>query len=191
MSINWDTILGAKTVFDKQNQQELLLNLGLPLSEFAKRDIAVEIYSNILDCTIWLCSNNSMVHQIKQDSPGAVCYTTQELKKLIEMNPGPHDLKRVHDAKTVFPGSTIIKTETKEELLDQYLSEMDKEFCPGLYTWIVENDKDISTRITQAEKKINEIYKSGLVEDLRNALVEYKELHVEAYNRMIKKRNKR
>jgi len=190
MSINWDTILGAKTVVDKQNQQELLLNLGLPLSEFEKRDLAVEVYSDILQSTIWLCSNNSMVHQIKEDNPGATCYTVQELKKLIEMNPSPNDIKNVHEAKNVFSGSTIIKYQNKEDLLDQYLSGMDKKFCPGLYTWIVENDKELSTRITQAEQKINELYKSGGVEDLKTTLEEYKKLHWEAFNKMTKEKNK-
>ena len=190
MSISWETILGAKTVVDKQNQEELLLNLGLPLPEFEKRDLAVEVYSDILQSIIWLCSNDSMVRQIQQDNPGSVCYTAQELKKLIKMNPGPHDLKSIHDAKKAFPGSTIIKTKTKEELLDQYLCEMDKEFCPDLYTWIDENDEELSTRITEAEEEINKLYKSGSVEDLKSALVEYEKLHGEAFNKMTKEKNK-
>jgi len=188
MSISWETILGAETVVDKQNQQESRLNLGLPLSKFAKRDLAVEIYSNTLDCTIWLCSNNSMVRQIQQDNPGSICYTAQELKKLIKMNTGPHDLKSIHDAKKAFPGSTIIKTKTKEELLDQYLSEMDKEFRPGLYTWIVENDREISVQITDAEDNVNELLRKGPFVQFRTALEEDRRIHRKAAEKMMHKR---
>ena len=47
----------------------------LRLSELAKRNIAIEIYSEILGCTVWLCSNELMALQVKEDYPGAVTYT--------------------------------------------------------------------------------------------------------------------
>jgi len=194
MSISWESILGADMVVDKQKQKESNLNIqgiqGLPLSVFEKRDLAVETYSEVLDCTIWLCSNNSMVRQIKQDNPGAVCYTTKELEKLIELNPKPDDIKNVNEAKKVFPGATIIETTTKEQMLDRVLSEMDVEFPADMYNWIDENDEELSTRITEAEEKVNELYKSGSVEEFKSALGEYKRLHGEAFNQMIKKRSK-
>ena len=85
----------------------------LLLSEFEKREIAVEIYSELLKCNIWLCSDEDMADQIKMDSPGAVCYTTHELRDIIKLNPSPESLKKINEAKGTFPGSSIISTENK------------------------------------------------------------------------------
>ena len=79
----------------------------LKLSEFERRDIAVEIYSEVLGCTVWLCSNQEMAAQVKKDDPEAITYTTHELRELVKLNPGSEDLKKIHDAKRVFPGSTL------------------------------------------------------------------------------------
>ena len=57
-----------------------------------------------------------MVSQVKKDAPTAVCYTAREVRKLIKLNPTPEDIKRIHEAKTVFPDSRIIESELKEEL---------------------------------------------------------------------------
>ena len=85
----------------------------LLLSEFEKREIAVEIYSEFLNCSIWLCSDEDMADQIKMDSPEAVCYTTHELRDLIKLNASPESLKKINDAKGTFSGSSIISTEIK------------------------------------------------------------------------------
>lgn len=89
--------------------------LGLKLSEFSKRDLAIEVYSNFLSCKIWLCSNEEMATQIKKDDPETVCYTIDELRELIRLNPTPEDIKRVHEAKTMFSGSTVIESKVKED----------------------------------------------------------------------------
>ena len=77
------------------------------LSAFERRDLAVEIYCEALGCTVWLCSNKEMASQVKRDDPEAVCYTTHELRELVKLNPGSEDLKKIHDAKSIFPGSTL------------------------------------------------------------------------------------
>ena len=191
MSISWESILGTDMLIDKQKQKESKLSIqdtqGLPLSVFEKRDLAVEIYSGILDCNIWLCSNDSMVKQIQRDNPGSVCYTAQELKKLIELNPRLDDIKNVNAAKQVFPRATIIESTTKEQMLDHVLSEMDNEFPTYMYSWIEENEEELSTRRKEAEEKVNELYKSGSVENFKSALGEYTKLHREAFNKMTKK----
>lgn|GEM_PF-1784961 len=78
----------------------------LRLSEFERRDLAVEIYSEVLGCTVWLCSNKEMASQVKRDDPEA-CYTTHELRELVKLNLHSEDLKKIHDAKRVFPGSSL------------------------------------------------------------------------------------
>lgn len=82
----------------------------LRLSEVSKRNMAIEIYSEILGCTIWLCSNELMAKILKEDYSGAITYTVHEMKELIRVNSTPADLKRIHDAKGVFPGAKIIES---------------------------------------------------------------------------------
>jgi len=74
----------------------------------------------------------------------------------------------------------------KGHMLDKMLAEIDTVYAPSLYLWIDENAEELSTRITEAEEKVNELYKSGLVEEFKSALGEYKKLHGEAFNKMIK-----
>jgi hypothetical protein len=100
-----------KTV-TKQDMSDISL---ITLSEFEQRDMAVEIYSEVLRCTLWLSSDNAMADQIKEEAPGAVCYTVSELRLLINLKPGPESLKKIHEAKVINPGSIIKDAITKED----------------------------------------------------------------------------
>jgi hypothetical protein len=86
----------------------------LRLSELAKRNIALKIYSEVLGSEIWLCSSEEMAAQLRQDDPEAVTYTVDELRKLYKLQPFPEDLRGIHNAKTIFPGSKIIDSRLKE-----------------------------------------------------------------------------
>ena len=98
-------------VIEKQIKEDTPLTVecipGITLTEFARRDIAVEIYSDFLQCNLWLCSNNEMATQLKKDAPEQVCYTLDELRHLISLNPDPKSLQKINSAKSVFPGSTL------------------------------------------------------------------------------------
>jgi len=72
--------------------------------------MAVEIYSKVLNENIWFCSNTDMAKQIIEDDPNAVCYAADELQKLIELCPDENFLRKIHNAKSVFNRSKIIKT---------------------------------------------------------------------------------
>lgn len=157
---------------------------GIKLSEFERRDIAVEVFSEILQQTIWLCSDMGMVSQVKNDSPGAVCYTVDELRSLNKLNTSAKNLKRINEAKAVFPGSTVIKSDTRGEILDRALAELDKEIPVGLDRWLSENDRELATRFLEAEDRVNDIYKTSSVSELREALNEYRELYREARRKM-------
>lgn len=87
----------------------------LRLSELAKRSLAVEIYSEVLGCSFWLCSNELMALQIKEDYPNAVTYTVDEMREIIRLNPTQEDLKRIHNTKSVFPDSRVIEFQLKGE----------------------------------------------------------------------------
>ncbi len=82
----------------------------LKLSELSKRNMAIEIYSEILERTVWLCSNELMALQVKEDDPEAVCFTVDEMKQLIKLQPTPEELRRLYDVKSVFNGSKIIES---------------------------------------------------------------------------------
>ncbi len=92
----------------------------MKLSELKDRDMAIQIYSEVLCCNLWLCSNNGMAAKIRGDDPEAVTYTVGELREIINLKPNPEDLKAIHNAKLVFPNSKIIdsklnnKNEEKE-----------------------------------------------------------------------------
>jgi hypothetical protein len=92
-----------KTV-TKQDMSDISL---ITLSEFERRDMAVEIYSDFLRCTLWLSSNEEMVAQVNEGAPGAVCYMASELRCLLKLKPRPEDLRAIHEAKVINPGSVI------------------------------------------------------------------------------------
>jgi hypothetical protein len=85
----------------------------MTLQEFGRRNLALEINSEILGCHIWLCSNGEMEAQVKKDEPGGLTFTVKELEALLRLNPTPEDIKRIHDAKSVFEGSKIIESKLK------------------------------------------------------------------------------
>ncbi len=86
----------------------------MKLSELKDRDMAIQIYSEVLCCNLWLCSNDEIANQLKKDAPEQVRYTIKEIKSLLSLNPSPDSLKKIHEAKTSFPGSTIRDSVTKK-----------------------------------------------------------------------------
>lgn len=127
-----------------------------------------------------------MAKQIKKDDPAALTYTTQELQSLVKLNPSPNDLKRIHETKTIFPGSKVIGSETKGEILDRALVEIDREIPAGLDLCLSENAQGLTAQILEAEDRVNEVYKFGSVSELRTVLDEYKGLYRQARKRMKK-----
>ncbi len=95
----------------QQKKMEAPLTLegipGITLAEFARRNLAVEIYSELLRSTFWLCSNDQMFSQIEEDAPGSVCYTVDEMRELIDLDPSPVDLQKIQDAKITFTSSIL------------------------------------------------------------------------------------
>jgi len=98
-------------LIERQKNAEIPLTIesisDITLSEFARREIAVEIYSEYLDCTLWLCSNSEMANQLRRDDPDKTCYTLEEIKHLLSLNPSIESLKQIHEAKVTFPSSKI------------------------------------------------------------------------------------
>jgi len=80
----------------------------MKLSELKDRYMAIQIYSEVLCCNLWLCSNNGMAAQIRRDDPEAVTYTVDELREIINLKPSSEELNAIHIAKSVFPNSQIV-----------------------------------------------------------------------------------
>jgi hypothetical protein len=101
----------SSDLLEQQKKEETSLTVesipGITLAEFARRDIAVEIYSEFLQCDIWLCSNDEIASQLKKDASEQVCYTLDEIRSLSTLNPSPESLKKIHEAKIVFPNSKL------------------------------------------------------------------------------------
>jgi len=81
--------------------------VNLSYSEIKKRDIAFQIYSQYLDDSFWICSNDSMVEQIKKDDPESVFYHINEIVKINKLKPDIKSLKSIHNAKKEFLNSKI------------------------------------------------------------------------------------
>jgi len=59
-------------------------------------------------------SIEQMAEEVLEDDRTATAYTLDELIKLIELSPSKEFLKKIHDTKTVFEDSKIIKTINKK-----------------------------------------------------------------------------
>lgn len=102
---------------EKQAQSITGIDPGwlMRLSELAKREMAVKVHSDILQCDVWLCSNKTIAQKVVADDPEAITYTVAEMRQLIKLAPSTEDIKRIHDAKAVFPGSTVVDGQRKDD----------------------------------------------------------------------------
>jgi hypothetical protein len=105
----WNTILKKREAsYHPGHSSENDDHASLELSEFAKRNMGIEIYSEILGCNVWLCSNEEMASQLRQDDPEAITYTVKELIELIKLQPDSDEIIRINHAKKVFANSRIM-----------------------------------------------------------------------------------
>jgi len=99
--------------FNNETGNEIANNdfyINLSLSEIKKRDIAYQIYSEYVDDTFWICSNEKMVKQMKIDDPESVVYHIDEIVKINKLKPNIKGLKSIHDAKKCFKNSKVIRS---------------------------------------------------------------------------------
>jgi len=83
---------------------------NLTLFEIKKRDIAFQIYSEYVDDTFWICSNDSMVGQIRKDDPQSVVYHIDEIVRINNLKPDIKSLKSIHEAKKAFGNSKVVRS---------------------------------------------------------------------------------
>jgi hypothetical protein len=121
-----NSLKSSGTTLEKPGVVNLRL---LTLTELSRRNMAVEVYSELLGQTIWLCSNEEMVSHVLADDPQAVCYTAEEIRQLLRLRPTPGDIKRIHEVKTAFPESSIVKSSPAPE--DQISGHSEACDCPS------------------------------------------------------------
>lgn len=99
------------TLIRQQNLLEFTCSFesipAMRLADFGSRDIAIEIYSEVLGCKLWLCSNDKMAEKIEKEAPGQVCYIAEELRHLISHRPSHESLRMIHEVKVTNSGSSI------------------------------------------------------------------------------------
>ena len=89
--------------------------VNLSYSEIKKRDIAFQIYSEYVDDTFWICSNDSMVEQIKKDDPESIVYHIAEIVRINKLKPDIKGLISIHEAKKCFRNSKVVETHLKKD----------------------------------------------------------------------------
>jgi len=105
----WDLLLKDEKEEQEQSITSPVFYINLSLSEIKKRDIAYQIYSEYVEDTFWICSNEKMVDQIKEDDPESVVYHIDEIVKINKLKPDIKSLKSIHEAKKEFPNSNMVK----------------------------------------------------------------------------------
>ena len=98
----WDQVLNDKKEDQNEPIEKNNFYTNLSLSEIKKRDIAFQIYSEYVDDTFWICSNEKMVEQINIDDPESVVYHIDEIVRINKLKPDIKSLKSIHDAKKCF-----------------------------------------------------------------------------------------
>ena len=78
------------------------------LSELEKTNLVVNIYSEVLDTNICLCSNNIVFEQQIKSNQEIACYTVEELRILNQKNTSYETLIKIHEFKKTFPNSKLI-----------------------------------------------------------------------------------
>ncbi len=84
----------------------------LPLTEmkiknFAKRNLAIQVYSKTLNEEVLFCSNASMEKKVRTDQPESVCYTADELLEIIKLDLTKERLMKFHELKKTFRGKVL------------------------------------------------------------------------------------
>jgi len=110
----WDQLLKDKKEDQNEPIEKNNFYTNLSLSEIKKRDIAFQIYSEYVDDTFWICSNEKMVEQINIDDPESVVYHINEIVKINKLKPGIKSLKSIHEAKKCFKNSKVVETYKKK-----------------------------------------------------------------------------
>ena len=94
-----------KPVSDHQPSKQSVENMTL--KDFSRSGLAVKVDSSLLGETVLFVSDETVAEKVKE--AGFTCYSARELAWLTRKQPAPDVLRKIHEVKTVFPGSTILQ----------------------------------------------------------------------------------
>jgi len=80
---------------------------NMTLEQFGKSRLAIKVGSAILNEVICFASNESVAAKLRGE--GFIVYTPRELEALTGKKFQPGELKKLHEIKTVFPGSRVLQ----------------------------------------------------------------------------------
>jgi len=91
-----------------QDYKENFLPLTeMKIKDFAKRNLAFEVFSKTLNEEVLFCSNASMEKKVRTDQPESVCYTADELLEIIKLDLTKERLMKFHELKKTFRGKVL------------------------------------------------------------------------------------
>jgi len=79
----------------------------MKIKDFAKRNMAFEVFSRTLNEEVLFCSNVSMEKKVRADQPESVCYTADELLEIIKLDLTKERLMKFHELKKTFRGKVL------------------------------------------------------------------------------------
>ncbi len=93
-------------IVKNDNWDELL---KLPLKKLKELNIALQVESEVLNDTFWICSNDKMSEQVKKDDPDSVVYHIDEIGEILKSEPDKENLLSTHEAKKFFRKSQFVR----------------------------------------------------------------------------------
>lgn len=103
----------ATQLFQSERQQTAevdrlrALSLGLFRFEHTWLKVESDLLPSLEYGEIYICSDKEQEREIKAKYEHAVVYGPAELKRIIELDPGPEAMKAIHAAKAILRGRVV------------------------------------------------------------------------------------
>lgn len=103
----------ATDIFQSERQQTAEIDRlrALSLGQFRFEHTWLKVESDLLPSLeygeIYICSDKQKEREIKAKHQHAVVYGPAELKRIIDLDPGPEAMKQIHAAKAILGGRVI------------------------------------------------------------------------------------
>lgn len=89
----------------------------MPIGQFRFEKTWLKVESKLLPSLeygeIYIVSDNETKREIREKNPGAVIYVSGEIKRILDLDPGPETMKLIHAGKAIL-GGRVVETKPKE-----------------------------------------------------------------------------
>lgn len=103
----------AQEIFTDERAQAATIDRlrAMSLSEFRFEHTWLKVESDLLPSLehgeIFIASDNDTKREIKAKHKSAVVYLPAELKRILDLDPGPEAMKQIHAAKAILRGRVV------------------------------------------------------------------------------------